>query len=337
MKFLKKLAVITAAVVLTANSAAFAAFTDMPDGEIGNALNNAVENGLITGYEDNTIRPDNLITRAQMAAIITRAFGAVEESDTSFPDVADNAWYLKEVKKAVAMGIFKGDENGNFNPENNITFQETYTVLARAFYLEPKVRTTNTLQPVSDTALDAFSDKDQVADWAEIYVKSVVDNGGFSGINGMLKPLDYITRGEFALVMDELVTTYIDDPGEYEGLPDGLTMVRSGGVTISGLESSKNVIVSYGVDKTGCTIKDCKVQGAIIILGGANPTEFVDEETGEKFLHASDEPTVTLTGDYVDVRVMSPYVSLSANSNNPNVIPAYYGVKYAKISANVVQ
>ena len=114
-------------------------------------------------------------------------------------------------------------------------------------------------------------------------------------------------------------------------------MVRSGGVTISGLESSKNVIVSYGVDKTGCTIKDCKVQGAIIILGGANPTEFVDEETGEKFLHASDEPTVTLTGDYVDVRVMSPYVSLSANSNNPNVIPAYYGVKYAKISANVVQ
>lgn len=318
MKIWKKLAVITAAVVVSANSAAFAAFSDMPDGEIGNALNNAVENGLITGYEDGTVRPNDNITRAQMATIITRAFGAIEEAQISFPDVASDEWYRDEVAKAVAMGVFKGDENGNFNPENNITFQETYTVVARAFYLEPLQRGEELLHAVSDTALDSFSDKNSVADWAQIYAKSVVENGGWKGVDGMLKGTDYITRGEFALLMDEIVTTYIDAPGTYEGLGDGLVMVRSGGVKLSGLETTKNVIVCYNVDKKGCTIEKSNVSGAVICLGGANPTQYIDKD-GNTYTTANDDPTISIGGTFVDVRVLAPYISLDARDANLSI------------------
>ena len=328
MKIWKKLAVITAAVVVLANSAAFAAFSDMPDGEIGNALNNAVENGLITGYEDGTVRPHDNITRAQMATIITRAFGAVAEAQISFPDVADNEWYKDEVAKAVAMGVFKGDENGNFNPQNNITFQETYAVIARAFCLEPFPKGEKMLHPVSDTALDSFSDKNSVAPWAQIYAKSVVENGGWKGVNGMLKGTDYITRGEFALLMDEIVTTYIDDPGTYNGLPDGLVMVRSGGAKISGLETSKNVIICYSVDKKGCTIEKSNVSGAVICLGGANPTQYVDEN-GNTYTAAGNEPTISISGKFIDARVFAPYISLDARK--ATVTELLYGVPGSEI------
>lgn len=316
MKFLKKLAVLTAAVaVISAQSAVFA-FDDMPDGEIGEALQNAVDNGLINGLDDNTIAPDNLITRAEMAAIITRAFGAVEEAEISFPDVADDAWYVNDVKKAVAMSAFEGDENGNFNPTNNITFQETYTVLSRVFYLEPYTITKSdgtkeTLYEVDDSALASFSDKDEVADWASVYAQSIVKNGGWDGIDGELRPTDNLTRGEFALIMYKLVTTYIDEPGTYDALPDGLTMVRTGGVEIKNLKTDKNLILSYGIDEEGCTVTDSDINGATIVLGGANPVEKTDEETGKTTLVPGDSAYISLSGHFYDIRLKSPYVVVS--------------------------
>ena len=48
------------------------AFDDMPQGEMGEALQNAVDAGLINGIDDKTIAPYENITRAQMAAIFQR-------------------------------------------------------------------------------------------------------------------------------------------------------------------------------------------------------------------------------------------------------------------------
>ena len=61
----------------------FAAFTDMPQGEDGAVLQKAVDNGLIQGFEDNTVRPQTPITRAQMATIMSRAMKTVEKADKS--------------------------------------------------------------------------------------------------------------------------------------------------------------------------------------------------------------------------------------------------------------
>lgn len=340
MKFLKKFAVAAAvAAAVSVQSAAFAEFTDMPDGEIGAALQNAVDNGLISGIDENTIAPNDLITRAQMATIITRAFGAVTEADISFPDVSDDAWYRESVKKAVAMSAFKGDENGNFNPENSITFQETYTVLSRVFYLEPYTIKYSSgkveeLYSVDDSAIASFSDKDQVAGWAKTYTESIVANGGWNGIDGKLKPTDSITRGEFALIMDSIVETYVDEAGTYDSLPDGLTVVRAGGVTIKNFSTDKNLILSYGIDDKGCTVTDSDVKGATIVLGGANPVEKTDEKTGETFLDAGDKAYITLTGHFSDVRAKAPYVSIDASGAS---LDHCWVDKYTLISMGIIQ
>ena len=49
-------------------------FADMPDNWATDALQKAANNGLLSGYDDGTIRPDNNLTRAEMAAIMVRAF-----------------------------------------------------------------------------------------------------------------------------------------------------------------------------------------------------------------------------------------------------------------------
>ena len=66
--------ILTAAVITVGASAnVFAAdFIDMPtDPVMKQALENAVENKLLNGYENGEIRPDGNITRAEMSAIIT--------------------------------------------------------------------------------------------------------------------------------------------------------------------------------------------------------------------------------------------------------------------------
>ncbi len=76
-------------------------FTDMPDDWSTEALERAVSNGLINGY-NNRIMPKNNLTRAEMGTIINRAFGAKKMGSLAgYRDVPVDAWYYTEMKKAV--------------------------------------------------------------------------------------------------------------------------------------------------------------------------------------------------------------------------------------------
>lgn len=333
-KFTKVLSCAAAMALCMGIGVSASAFSDMPDGEMGEALQRAVDVGLMDGITTDLIAPNDNITRAQMATIIVRAFSATENSSTKFNDVAADAWYADYVSKAAAMGAFEGDDDNNFNPENNITFQETYIVLSRMFGFEPyELRysdgTTSLLGDCDESVLGSFGDKDEIASWAKNYAKYIVGNGGWSGIDGKLKPTASITRGEFAILMDNIVTTYIDEPGTYKDLPDGLTMVRSGGVKIEGFKTSHNLIITYGVDEKGCEVTDSTVNGVTLVLGGVDktPQETTDSNGVKKT--SPDDSYVTITGSYHDVRVNTPYVFLNASSAS---IEYYKGVKDSLVS-----
>lgn len=308
------------------------AFSDMPGGEMGSALQNAVDFGLINGVTDDLIAPYDNITRAQMATIITRAFSATEKSDKGFYDVSADAWYADAVSKAVYMGAFEGDENNNFNPEKNITFQETYLVLSRVFGFEPyEVSGKNMLLGDCDVSvLYSFPDRNEIADWAIGGAKYIVGNGGWDGIGGYLKPTQYITRGEFAILMDKIVDTYIDAPGVYNNLKDGVIVVRSGGVTIDGLKSNHNLILTYGVNEEGCRVVNSVVNGATVILGGIDKTP-VPSEKGDGSMYP-DNSYIKLHGAFYDVRLNTPYVYLDAENAQ---IQYFKGVKNSKVSIGI--
>ena len=315
MKKTKIISFLAAFTIALSTGISVSAFSDMPDGEMGKALQNAVDAGLINGVDDNTIAPNDNITRAQMATIVTRAFGATEKADVTFGDVAADAWYADAVSMAFKMGAFEGDDNNNFNPENSITFQETYLVLSRIFGFEPYETKKHVMVGDCDiSVLDAFGDKGEFADWAINGGKYIVGNGGWQGIDGKLKPTANITRGEFAMLMDSIVDVYVDEPGLYKDLGDGLVMVRSGGVIIDGLKSNHNLILTYGIDEKGCEVKNSIVNGTTLVLGGVDKTP----QTTSDGKVLPDDSYITLHGNYHDVRITTPCVYVDASNAKMN-------------------
>ncbi|MBP3362177.1 MAG: S-layer homology domain-containing protein [Clostridia bacterium] len=275
--FKRALACVMTVSVLAAAPAAFADFSDMPAAaEEKTALENAVNNGLLTGYDTGEIKPYDPITRAQMAAIIVRAMGAEATADISkFSDVKPEHWYYDAMSKAVAMEAFQGDGR-NLNPEINITYQEAFAVVARVFELMSErdldkyrlsAKLIDKLPEYTTDALDSYTDKDKIAQWAIPTTRAVVENGYWTGKNSQLRPTEYITRVDFATLMNNIVTTYIDEPGEYRDLPTGNVMIRSSNVTIGGLSGSNIDVFTGDSVKENVVLDDVKIK-RLIMRGG---------------------------------------------------------------------
>ena len=98
----------------------------------------AASMGITTGMGDNLFAPDSLITRAQMATFIVRFLDA---SEIPLPDaVAENvpadldtipSYAQEAVLKLWRVGFFKGDQDGNFNPDNQATRAEASVLSMR--------------------------------------------------------------------------------------------------------------------------------------------------------------------------------------------------------------
>jgi len=233
-----------------------AAFSDMPNNWATKALENAVANGLLTGY-DGKIMPDSPLTRAQMAAIITRAFGAVEEADISaYTDVKSGEWYAGYIAKAVKMGVMEGYD-GKMYPESNITREQAFTVLARALKLDP-VSVPN----------KSFEDASKVSDWAKGLVFAMINAGYIQGSNGRINPQADITRAEFAQVMYNIIGEYIKVPGIYTKVADGNIMVSVPGVTLKDLTINGDLIVGDGVGDGDLILENVTIKGRLVARGG---------------------------------------------------------------------
>ncbi|QUL55641.1 InlB B-repeat-containing protein [Paenibacillus tritici] len=97
------------------------------------AVAQAVQAGIINGYEDGTFRPAGEITRAEMAVIIAGALGKYSEANvtaTSFADDKDiPAWAKAAVAYVKQTSIVQGKGGNKFAPEDHATRAETVTVL----------------------------------------------------------------------------------------------------------------------------------------------------------------------------------------------------------------
>lgn len=231
-------------------------FSDMPDNWATPALKSAIENGLLYGY-DGKIMPDSPLTRAQMAAVITRAFGAVEEGDiSSYSDVKETDWFASSIAKAYKMGIMQGYA-GKMDPNSNITREQVFVILARALKLKP-----------SDTINKTFLDINEISDWAKGEVYAMVNAGYVKGSNGKLNPKANITRAEFAQVMYNIIKQYIRAAGEYTEVTDGNIMVNVPGVTLKNVKINGDLIVGDGVDDGDLVLDNVTVKGRLIVRGG---------------------------------------------------------------------
>lgn len=234
-----------------------AEFTDMPDDWSTSALQSAVSNGLIVGY-GGKIMPLGALTRAEMATIVNRSFGAyVKTSISAFTDVSASKWYFDDMSLAVQMKTFIGDGGSLLYPEMLITREQAFLVIARALKLEP-----------TDVVPVGFVDLNNISSWAKKEVYAMINAGYVKGYNGYINPKNTITRAEFAQIMQNIVKKYIYAPGIYTSVPTGNIMVNVPGATLKDVIIHGDLIIGEGVGDGDLTLDGVTVEGRVIVRGG---------------------------------------------------------------------
>ena len=167
----------------------------IPD-DVPTSLNGDDHYAYIVGYPDSTVRPQNGITRAEVATIFFRLLtdetrNANSTKTNSYSDVAAGAWYNHAVSTLSAMGIVKGDSQGKFNPNAPITRAEFAAIAAR---FDDKANT---------TAVD-FSDI--ASHWAKNEISAAANNGWINGYtDGTFRPNNKITRAEAMTLVNRVL------------------------------------------------------------------------------------------------------------------------------------
>ena len=93
-----------------------------------NALDFCRTKGIISGYEDGSIRPYNSITRAEFASMTARLFGLLTNDNCTFDDAA-NHWASKYIEACVKEGAISGMGDNKFAPDSNVTYEQAMKIL----------------------------------------------------------------------------------------------------------------------------------------------------------------------------------------------------------------
>lgn len=111
-------------------------FSDTNDHWSGSAITNAVKLGIITGYGDDTFRPDASVTRAEFAAMIARAFAlAPNPASADFTDTGSD-WAIGYIGALAGKGVITGYTDGSFKPNEPISRDEMVVIIARVLNLD---------------------------------------------------------------------------------------------------------------------------------------------------------------------------------------------------------
>lgn len=176
-------------------------------------VNNIAARLSLKGNGDNTFSPSRQVTRSEFAEIIVLGLGLMRQDapQNIFPDVPASAWYRDAVALADEFGIVRGYDNGHFEGGQQITREQGFAMIARAYRLIQSEEVPNQEQIASTLA--PYADEANVAAWAKADVAQLITAGIIQG-NGpeLLSPKAQMTRAEVAALMARMlkVTDLID-------------------------------------------------------------------------------------------------------------------------------
>ncbi|WP_438447165.1 S-layer homology domain-containing protein [Gorillibacterium sp. sgz5001074] len=213
--------------------------------------------GLLSGYPDGTFRPDQDMTRSELAKIISLSAGltAAPEKAGIFTDVPSDSWFAGYVGALVASGVTQGTSSTTFSPEDKVTRQELVVFFIRALGLGNISKTV----PLTDK----LSDLTKAADWAQPAVSLACRIGLVNGIQGAdgtvsFNPHGYADRQAMAKLAYEVKL----HASSYKTKAEALEKEQSGGVPhsldIIAVKATDNttIEVTFGSELTDVRLSD---------------------------------------------------------------------------------
>ncbi|MBE7024761.1 MAG: hypothetical protein E7408_01740 [Ruminococcaceae bacterium] len=157
--------------------------------------------GIVNDMTAASYAPEKKITRGDFAMFLIRTLGLTSDATELFADVDPNAYYAKEIAIGKALGILKGTDGVNYNPEAEISRQDLMVICARGMRLVRALE-----EGDAATYLQSFSDNQLIADYATADVAAMVRGNIVKGnADGTVNPRGNTTRAEAAVVMDRIL------------------------------------------------------------------------------------------------------------------------------------
>lgn len=156
--------------------------------------------GYIQGYTDGTFKPNQAVTRTEMAALLTRTLLTRSSEPAATADYADmptTAWASQAISEATQTGLMQGDDNGHFLPNRSMTRAEMAVLLKRV---------------LAGTASDNTPDTSGVTlakegpAWAQEAIAYVTASGIMTASpEGSFRSTDAVTRAEAVTILNRLL------------------------------------------------------------------------------------------------------------------------------------
>ncbi len=179
-----KITAILLVLIMAFQMVSLAAFTDVDTtSDVGSAITQLVNLGILSGYPDGSFCPDGLLTRAQFAKIAVCMLGVEKEASSLagtsvFSDVSENHWAGGYINCIAQKGIINGYPDGSFGAEETITYAQALTILVR---------------------LLGYDGQDVNYNWPDGYIKKAQALGITKGMT--FGTYENITRGNAAYII----------------------------------------------------------------------------------------------------------------------------------------
>ena len=176
---------------------------------VPDALEDTDHFAYIIGYPDETVRPQNNVSREEVATMFYRlmkpdyrAEKVTREND--FEDIEEGRWSEKAVATMTNAGFIKGYPEGDFRPENSITRAEFATIAARMFANDYDKKYEGEFTDIA-------------GHWAEEDILKLSAYECIYGYeDGSFKPDAKITRAEAIAIINRIIVRYVNHEGLHE-------------------------------------------------------------------------------------------------------------------------
>ncbi len=247
-------AYLLAGAMVTSSTTAWASnYKDVGGHWAENAITTWTERNVLNGYNE-MFRPDDTITKGEMAVILDRMMYYTEKQQNIFTDL-DQAFYTDPILKAAKAGILL-QSNALAQPKQTMTKQEAIVMFAKALGISPIEGNTD------------FEDDAQIADWAKGYVTAMKQYGYITSDDGVFHPDELISRAEVATLLSTSVGDVVTESKTEVSSNGKNVIINTPDVTLQNTVIDKDLILSEGVGEGDITLENVTVKGALIVKGG---------------------------------------------------------------------
>ena len=207
--------------------------------------------GVIGGYEDGQFRPDQALTRGELAAMISTIFCLSQTASNRYPDLPSGEWYTPYMLRCVASGFLAGTDTGA-EPLSMVTREQAAVIFARAFMI-----------PEESSSETGFFDQWEISEWARPFVRAMKNQKMIAGTGGnRFEPKQPLTRAQAVTILNAAIAQYVNEENAVvTPAQNGITMITASGTTVNG--NADTVLVTPGATNGKITFQNSTVNGEL--------------------------------------------------------------------------